>query len=120
MPESAAYAASSSRRPVERRRTRRFRVGVPVRLQIDGVPFASTVELWDVSLGGCYVRGDATTPAVLGDQAVAIGFRVPARGVALARGRVVREGDAGFAVSFDHANDAFAAFVLDLNFVAAP
>jgi hypothetical protein len=99
----------------ERRRKRRCALGLPVRIQIDGVPFAHTVELRDVSSGGCFVRTDESAPAVLRDQEVAIGFILPSRQVALARGRVRREvPDEGFAVVFDETNQAFERFVLSL------
>ncbi len=99
----------------ERRRQPRCPLGLPVRLLLDGVPFASTVELRDVSIGGGFLCTDDRTPAVLADQEVAIGFVLPSREVGLARGKVLRiVPGMGFAVVFDRANDAFQGFVLSL------
>jgi hypothetical protein len=101
--------------PSDRRRQRRWLLGLPVRLQMDGVPGARTVELRDVSFGGCFVRLDAGAGTGLLEQEIAIGFVLPTREVALARGRVRREEPGhGFAVAFEATNPPFDRFVASL------
>ena len=42
----------------ERRRRSRYVVGLPVRVQIDGVGEPTLAELSDVSATGCFLRND--------------------------------------------------------------
>jgi PilZ domain len=102
----------------ERRRHRRFAVGVPVRLRAEGSPVSTMIELSDVSFRGCRMRtlSDSDAPAV--DARVAFGFVMADRNIALARARVVRHIDeaqgGGIGLVIDRANVAFYEFLMTL------
>jgi hypothetical protein len=92
----------------DRRRRIRYAVGLPVRVQVDGIATASLAELLDVSATGCFLRNQEMSFLIaLGDR-VAFGFVLPSRGVGLVRGRVVRRipGE-GLAVAIEQANEPF-------------
>src|SRR3954464_1736583 len=92
----------------ERRRRNRYFVGLPVRVQIDGIAHATLAELTDVSATGCFLRHQEISFLIgVGDK-VAFGFVLPSRGVGLVRGRVVRRmpGE-GRAVATEQANEPF-------------
>jgi hypothetical protein len=95
----------------DRRRHMRVPLGMPVRVHFAGQEAAVTVEMRDLSHGGCYFRGaPATTSARL-----AFGFVLPERRVCVARGRVLRVDGNGFAVQIDRSNDTFTDFLTDLS-----
>jgi hypothetical protein len=109
---------SEGQRPPERRRHRRFSLGMPVRLHTAGAVRAATIELADVSLRGCRL---GAFPALLEpdvNSRVAFGFVLPGRRIALARGRVVRRIDeaqgGGVGLTIERANVAFYQFLLTL------
>ena len=102
----------------ERRRHRRFTVGVPVRLRTAGATTATMIELSDVSFRGCRIRGlwNAATPPV--NARVAFGFVLPDRNIALAKGRIVRQvaesQGGGVGMVIEKANVAFYEFLMTL------
>jgi hypothetical protein len=91
------------------RRTRaRYPIGVPVRVQVDGMDRSVLAELADVSATGCFLRGaEIAVATTLGDR-LAFGFVTQSLGVGLVRGRVVRRspGD-GLGVVIEQANSFF-------------
>jgi hypothetical protein len=94
----------------ERRQHSRFPLGLPVRLKLAGGKEAITVELMDISAGGGRFRFGSTDVRL--HQGAAFAFIVPEQRRCVARGKVVRvEGPGQFAISLDHANDAFLRFV---------
>jgi hypothetical protein len=95
----------------DRRRHPRVPLGMPVRVHFAGRTVPVTVELRDISHGGCYFRG-ASAPAF---ARLAFGFVLPERRVCVARGRVLRVDGGGFAITIDHSNDVFTNFVTDLS-----
>lgn len=102
----------------ERRRHRRFTVGVPVRLRAEGAEASSMIELSDVSFRGCRLRtlSNASPPEL--QARVAFGFVLPGRRIALAKGHVVRciadsEGG-GIGLVIDRANVTFYEFLMTL------
>lgn len=95
----------------ERRRHTRTPLGLPVRVHFAGHTLPITVELADVSAGGCYFRG-AAAPA---SAKVAFGFVLPDRQVCVAAGQVLRVERSGFAVVIDRTNDGFADFLTDIS-----
>jgi len=104
--------------PNERRRHRRFTVGVPVRLRAAGSTTATMIELSDVSFRGCRIRGlwNASAPPV--NARVAFGFVLPDRNIALAKGRIVRQiadsQGGGVGMVIEKANVAFYEFLITL------
>ena len=104
--------------PAERRRHRRFTVGVPVRLRTQGSATSAMIELSDVSFRGCRLRtlSDAGAPAI--NARVAFGFVMADRNIALAKGRVMRQVDeaqgGGIGLVIDRANVAFYEFLMTL------
>ena len=99
-----------AKRQKERRKHSRFPMGLPVRLKLAGGKEALTVELMDISAGGGRFRFGATDVRL--HQGAAFAFIVPEQRRCVARGKVVRvEGPGQFAISLDHANDAFLRFV---------
>jgi len=70
-----------------------------------------TVEMSDVSLGGCYFSGAAAPMSAK----LAFGFQLGAREICLAAGKVLRTDRQGFAASIDRANDAFLDFLSEVN-----
>jgi hypothetical protein len=107
MSVSPTAAAGPSAGPERRRRSRYF-VGLPVRVQVDGLGHATLAELTDVSATGCFLRNpEMSFAADLGDR-LAFGFVLPSRGVGLVRGRVVRRAPGeGLAVAIEQANEPF-------------
>jgi PilZ domain len=99
----------------ERRRHPRFPLGLPVRLQTEGSPEATTIELADVSVRGCRLSAFLETAAPANATRVALGFVLPGQRIALAKGRIVRQySDAsgeGVGLAIEHANGAFYEFV---------
>ena len=100
-----------SPRPEDRRRHARVALGLPVRVHFAGRTLPLTVEMSDVSRGGCFFRG-AMAPA---GAEVAFGFVVPGRRVCMARGAVVRVERGGFAVRIARANEDFHAFLAGIS-----
>jgi hypothetical protein len=113
MEASAPMSSALNASPEERRRHHRTPIGIPVRVYLDETPALATVEMVDVSASGCALRAPEHPP-YLGQRA-AFGFVVADRGFCLARGRVVRLSQAGFAVAFDDTNPAFDGFVGDVS-----
>ena len=108
-PQQADYA--------DRRRHMRVPLGMPVRVHFAGHQMPVTVEMRDISHGGCYFRG-AAAPA---SARLAFGFVLPERRMCVARGRVLRVDGNGFAVEIDRSNETFTDFLTDLSGpVAAP
>jgi len=102
----------------ERRRHRRFTVGVPVRLRTEGSTAATMVELSDVSFRGCRMRALSTGGAPAVNARVAFGFVMEDRTIALAKGRVVRCIDealgGGIGLVIERANVTFYEFLMTL------
>lgn len=102
----------------ERRRHRRFTVGVPVRLREQGVAASTMIELSDVSFHGCRLRTLSDVGAPELDTRVAFGFVLPGQKIALARGRVVRQIDeaqgGGIGLVIERANLTFYEFLMTL------
>jgi PilZ domain len=90
----------------DRRRHPRKAVGLPVRVHFAGGVQSVTVELRDVSPGGCYFSG-----AVPRSSKFAFGFRMPGGQVCLAAGQVLRVDRAGFAAILSRSTEAFDGFV---------
>jgi hypothetical protein len=103
----------------ERRRHPRYKLGLPVRLQKEGSIQATTIELADVSVRGCRLSAFFAGAAPAVDTRVAVGFVLPNRRIALAKGRVVRHVDqargGGVGLKFEHANAAFYEFIIELS-----
>ena len=91
----------------ERRRHPRIPIGLMVRVHFAGRTVPLSVELSDISQGGCYFEG-ATAPA---EARVAFGFVLPGQQVCVAAGQVLRVDPRGFAVSIDRSNDGFTEFM---------
>jgi hypothetical protein len=92
----------------DRRSRSRYAIGLPVRVQVDGMDRSMLAELTDVSATGCFLRGvDLAHQTGPGDR-VAFGFVLPSLDVGLVRGRVVRRtpGD-GLGVVIEQANSPF-------------
>jgi hypothetical protein len=102
---------SPSAQNFERRRHARIPLGLPVRVYFAGRATPLTVELSDVSEGGCYFRG-ASAPRW---AKVAFGFVLPQRRMCVAVGRVLRVDSHGFAATIERRNDTFAEFFTDLS-----
>jgi hypothetical protein len=102
----------------DRRRHRRFTLGVPVRLRTEGALRATTIELSDVSFRGCRLGGFPALLAPEIDTRVAFGFVLPGRRIALAKGRVVRQVDdaagGGVGLAIERANATFYEFLVSL------
>jgi len=98
----------------ERRQHRRFSLGVPVRLRALGSDASMMVELSDVSFRGCRLCTLSEAPPPELDTAIAFGFVLPGRKIALVKGRVVRNGDWGVGVAIDRANVTFYEFLMTL------
>jgi len=102
----------------ERRRHRRFAVGVPVRLRTQGSTTSTMIELSDVSFRGCRLRALSSAGAPQMDAQIAFGFVMPDRNIALAKGRVVRQIDealgGGIGIRIDRANVTFYEFLMTL------
>jgi hypothetical protein len=91
----------------DRRRHPRKPAGLPVRVHFaDGGP-SVTVELRDVSPGGCYFSGVLVSRSAK----FAFGFRMPGGQVCLAAGEVLRVDRTGFAAILSRSTDAFDGFV---------
>ncbi len=86
-------------------------MGLPVRVHFAGRTVPVTVELRDISLGGCYFTG-VTAPA---ETKLAFGFVLPERKVCVAGGQVLRVDRNGFAVTIDRSNQGFAEFLTGLS-----
>lgn len=95
----------------DRRRHPRVPLGMPVRVHFAGHTMPVTVELRDISLGGCYFRGAAAPRSAR----LAFGFVLPERRVCVARGRVLRVDGDGFAITIDRSNTVFNQFLTDLS-----
>lgn len=96
--------------PVDRRRSSRFVLGLPVRLHLAGVADPLTVELVDLSLTGGRFR--SVLPTARLNQNAAIVFVLPGQRRCLAKGRVVRNDPSGeFALRLEKVNAAFVSFV---------
>jgi hypothetical protein len=95
----------------ERRRHVRSPLGLPVRVHFAGRTVPVTVELSDVSHGGCYFRGAVAPYAAK----LAFGFVLPERQVCIAGGHVLRIDANGFAVVINRANTTFTDFLTDLS-----
>lgn len=72
-----------------------------------------TLELVEVSMGGGSFRTVHERPGL--GQRAAFGFVMPDRSICLARGRVVRVENRGFAVALDNMNTAFRSFLGDVS-----
>ncbi len=102
---------SPSAKNSERRRHTRTPIGLPVRVHFAGHTVPVTVELQDLSLGGCYFRGAAAPPSAK----LAFGFVLPERQLCVARGKVLRVDGNGFAATIDRANGGFTDFISGLS-----
>ncbi len=98
----------------EKRRHRRFLLGLPVRVQANGLAAAITAELADVSQGGCLLK--APGHAISLGARVAFGFVMSEAQIVLASGQVVRlDGDGGFALDLQEKNDEFRSFLAGIS-----
>jgi hypothetical protein len=94
----------------DRRRHARFRLGLPVKMHLDGDATPMTVELIDIGEQGVRFRLPGDSMQL--DQRAAFGFVIPGQHVYVAHGRVVRVDDGGeFVLSLDQANHAFRNFL---------
>ena len=94
----------------DRRRNKRFLLGLPVKVQLEGYPESITVELVDVSANGGRFRGAAGKASV--NQGASVAFLLPGNCRCLAEGRIVRADASGeFALLLGAANAAFVGFV---------
>jgi hypothetical protein len=98
--------------PTERRNHPRIHLGLPVRVHLAGEPRTLTLELTNVSEGGCYFKTSGRRPRV--GQWVAFGFVEANRSVCTACGRAVRRDEHGFALQLDRASPSFRDFLDDI------
>ena len=114
----AVLETTTSQTRKDRRRHRRFTLGMPVRLHAQGAMRPATIELSDVSFRGCRLGGFPALLAPEVDTRIAFGFVLPGRRIALARGRVVRQIDdaagGGVGLAIERANVTFYEFLLTL------
>jgi hypothetical protein len=101
--------------PEERRVRPRYRVGLPVTVQIPGLGESLVAELNDVSRGGCFLRGgDVGLYARLGER-LTFGFVTETGESGLVTGRVVRRLPAeGLGVAIETWNKPFEDLLADL------
>jgi len=103
---------------IDRRRHRRFSVGVPVRLRMKGSAMSTMIELSDVSFHGCRMRSLSNAGAPALNARVAFGFVLHNHNIALAKGHVVRRIEdslgGGIGLVIDRANVAFYEFLITL------
>lgn len=92
----------------DRRSRARYAIGLPVRVQVEGMDRSMLAELSDVSATGCFLRGVELAHWTGPGDHVAFGFVLPSLEVGLVRGRVVRRtpGD-GLGVMITQANSPF-------------
>ena len=95
----------------DRRQYARVPLGMPVRVHFAGRTMPVTVELRDISHGGCYFRGASAPPSAK----LAFGFVLPERRMCVARGRVLRVDRNGFAVGIERSNETLTGFLTDLS-----
>jgi PilZ domain len=101
---------------VERRKSARFPLGLPVRVHLTGHPDPITVEVVDLSTRGGRFR--CLDERVQVNQTASFAFVLPGERHCTAKGRVVRADDSGeFAIKLSKANRAFLGF---LGEIAAP
>lgn len=108
VPASQAHEGPAAALGADRRSRARYPIGLPVRVQVDGMDRSVLAELTDVSASGCFLRGrEIAAFAGPGDR-LAFGFVLPSLEVGLVRGRVVRRtpGD-GLGVAIEQANSPF-------------
>jgi len=100
----------------ERRRHRRFRLGVPVNLHIGGRANPVVVEIVDIGARGARFR--AETPPLRVEEEAAFGFVSNGQDmqhICVTNGRVLRVGgDGDFVLSVERANAAFHSFLESL------
>src|SRR5256885_4624161 len=103
---SASSPAAEDASGPERRRRSRYFVGLPVRVQVDGIAHATLAELTDVSATGCFLRHQEMSFLIVPGDRIAFGFVLPSRGVGLVRGTEVRRipGE-GLAVAIQQAHE---------------
>ena len=97
----------------ERRRDARYHLGLPVGVKLAGRPQPITVELLDLSARGGRFR--CLEERVRVDETASVVFVLEDQSRCVAEGQVVRSGPNGeFAVRLEGTNDAFVAFVNQL------
>lgn len=95
---------------VERRRSARFPLGLPVRIHVTGHADPITAEVVDLSARGGRFRTIDETVEV--NQTASFAFVLPGERHCAAKGRVVRANDSGeFAVKLSKANRAYLGFL---------
>jgi len=95
---------------VERRKSARFPLGLPVRVHLTGHADPITVEVVDLSARGGRFR--CLDERVLVNQTASFAFVLPDERHCAAKGRVVRADDSGeFAIKLSKANRAFLGFM---------
>jgi hypothetical protein len=101
--------------PDDRRRRERYRVGLPVTVQIPGLGESLLAELTDVSRGGCFLRGtEVSLYSRLGER-LTFGFVTEAGESGLVTGRVVRRPPGeGLGVVIEKWNKPFEDLLADL------
>jgi hypothetical protein len=116
---------SSSSRNANRRQHARFRLGLPVKLHVEGGAAPITVEVVDISAGGARLRAFACP--VRGEQSATLRFLLPDQRACVAQGQVARvipargseppsagSDTVDFVLRLDTTNDAFRGFVASL------
>jgi hypothetical protein len=101
--------------PEDRRIRERYRVGLPVTVQIPGLGESLLAELTDVSRGGCFLRGaELSLYSRLGER-LTFGFVTGAGESGLVTGRVVRRPPGeGLGVVIEKWNQPFDDLLADL------
>jgi PilZ domain len=95
---------------VERRKSARFPLGLPVRVHLTGHADPITVEVVDLSARGGRFR--CLDERVLVNETASFAFVLPDERHCAAKGRVVRADDSGeFAIKLSKANRAFLGFM---------
>jgi PilZ domain len=96
----------------DRRRAKRFVLGLPVRARIAERAEPLFVELMDASASGSRFQVQGNVDSLHVDQDVAFGFVVDGWPNCQAKGRVVRVEHTGqFALALDDTNEAFDGFL---------
>jgi hypothetical protein len=108
VPSPATLGSDPLADSADRRGRARYQIGLPVRVQVDGMDRSMLAELADVSATGCFLRGRELAVATGPGDRLAFGFVLPSLEVGLVRGRVVRltSGD-GLGIVIEQANSPF-------------
>jgi hypothetical protein len=101
--------------PEDRRRRRRYPVGLPVTVQIPGLGESLLAELTDVSTGGCFLRGPEIALYCRLGERLTFGFVLEGGESGVVTGRVVRRPPGeGLGVAIETWNRPFEELLADL------